>query len=188
MGEICEYRRDRALASKSAFAYVGVEDLLQHRRGVSADLEYVSSGGHGVFMPGDVLIGNIRPYLKKIWLADSEGRTNGDVLVVAPRAEMASELNSKYLYFLLSSDSFFDYAVQTSKGAKMPRGDKSAIMKYEIPVPSVERQMEIVEILMKFELLTLSLSDGLPAEIAARRQQYEYYRNKLLTFKELEVA
>ncbi len=188
LGDICEYRKERSNYSAGTFLYVGVQDLLQERRGVSGDARFVSSAGHDIFMPGDVLLGNIRPYLKKVWHADVEGRTNGDVLVVTPRKEASTELDTSYLYFLLSSDDFFGYCVQTSKGAKMPRGDKQAILRYEIPVPSIETQRRIVKVLTSFETLTQDLDIGLPAEISARRQQYEYYRNKLLTFKELEVA
>jgi len=188
LGDICEYRKERSNYSTGTFLYVGVQDLLPERRGVSDDARFVSSAGHDIFMPGDVLLGNIRPYLKKVWHADVEGRTNGDVLVVTPRKEALTELDTSYLYFLLSSDDFFGYCVQTSKGAKMPRGDKQAILRYEIPVPSIETQRRIVKVLTSFETLTQDLDIGLPAEISARHQQYEYYRNKLLTFKELEVA
>jgi len=71
-----------------------------------------------------------------------------------------------------------------AKGAKMPRGDKKAILNYLIPIPSMEEQARIVSILDKFDALVNDLSHGLPAEIKARRQQYEYYRDQLLTFKE----
>jgi type I restriction enzyme S subunit len=74
-----------------------------------------------------------------------------------------------------------------SKGAKMPRGDKASILKYPVAIPPIADQNRIVSILDKFERLVNDISTGLPAEIAARRQQYEYYRNKLLTFKELSV-
>lgn len=65
----------------------------------------------------------------------------------------------------------------------MPRGDKNAILAYKIPLPPLEIQSRIVSILDRFEALTTDLQTGLPAEIEARRQQYEYYRNKLLTFE-----
>ena len=61
MGELCEYSKERAPLSPSEYLYVGVEDLLQERRGVSPDARFVSTTGHGVFRPGDVLLGNIRP-------------------------------------------------------------------------------------------------------------------------------
>jgi len=66
----------------------------------------------------------------------------------------------------------------------MPRGDKAAVMRYKIPLPPLPVQEEIVRILDNFAALVNDLTQGLPAEIAARRKQYEYYRDKLLTFPE----
>lgn len=66
----------------------------------------------------------------------------------------------------------------------MPRGDKDAIMRYPVPLPTLEEQQRIVDILDRFDALCNDISIGLPAEIAARQKQYEYYRDKLLTFKE----
>jgi type I restriction enzyme S subunit len=88
------------------------------------------------------------------------------------------------LFYLLSSDSFFEYNMRHAKGAKMPRGDKDSILKYTIPIPPIEEQNRIVAILDKFDALVNDISTGLPAEIKARRQQYEHYRGKLLTFNE----
>ena len=65
----------------------------------------------------------------------------------------------------------------------MQKGDKKAVMEYSIPIPPLEEQERIVSILDRFEALTTDLQSGLPAEIEARRKQYEYYREKLLTFK-----
>jgi type I restriction enzyme S subunit len=72
--------------------------------------------------------------------------------------------------------------MQNAKGAKMPRGNKSMIMEYKIPVPSIQEQERIVSILDKFDILTTSISEGLPKEIELRKKQYEYYRDLLLTF------
>lgn len=87
------------------------------------------------------------------------------------------------MYYVLSSEAFFNYNNSFAKGAKMPRGDKSMILKFEFPIPSLSEQNRIVSILDKFEALTTDLTSGLPAEIKARQQQYEYYRDQLLTFK-----
>ena len=130
----------------------------------------------------DILVGNIRPYLKKIWFANNDGGTNGDVLDI--RVADTSLIYPKYLYYVLSSDNFFNYDMQYSKGAKMPRGNKEAVMNYPVPVPQLEEQKRIVSILDKFDKLCNDISEGIPAEIEARKQQYEYYRDKLLTFKE----
>ena len=64
----------------------------------------------------------------------------------------------------------------------MPRGDKGAVMKYRIPIPPLEVQQKIVSILDRFDALCNDLTSGLLAEIAARKKQYEHYRDKLLTF------
>jgi type I restriction enzyme S subunit len=122
------------------------------------------------------LIGNIRPYLRKIWLADCDGGTNGDVLAVQLNNKI--EYEPQFLYYVLSSEQFFLYDIQNSQGAKMPRGNKDAVMKYMLPVPPLEVQREIVRILDSFTLLT--------AELTARKKQYEYYRDKLLSFRQIE--
>lgn len=72
--------------------------------------------------------------------------------------------------------------MQNAKGAKMPRGNKNAILQYEFPLPDLPTQQKIVEILDKFDRLTNSITEGLPKEIELRRKQYEYYREQLLTF------
>ena len=144
------------------------------------------SGNLTKFEKDDILIGNIRPYLRKIWLADCCGGTNGDVLDI--RVKDKENIYPRFLYYVLSSESFFEYNNSSSKGAKMPRGDKQAIMNYEFNIPSIEEQIRIVNILDKFDKLVNDISVGLPAEIEMRRKQYEYYRNKLLCFEELKVS
>ncbi len=164
--------------------YVGVDNLLQNRAGKTVSNYVPETGRLTCYEAGDILIGNIRPYLKKIWHSDQQGGTNGDVLVIRIKAEEKQNILPRYLYQILADDNFFHYAVKTSKGAKMPRGNKQVIMKYQVPVPSPEEQERIVAILDKFDALVNDISSGLPAEIAARRQQYEHYRNQLLTFQE----
>ena len=70
----------------------------------------------------------------------------------------------------------------------MPHVNSQMLASFEIPVPSLETQQKVVDILDRFDILTTSLTDGLPAEIEARRQQYEYYRDKLLSFPRLNAA
>ena len=163
--------------------YVSVENLLQNRVG-KENIKKVPEDFNAIkFEVGDILIGNIRPYLKKIWFSDCCGGTNGDVLVVH---NMDSQLiSSRYLYYCLSSDRFFDYDMQFAKGAKMPRGDKNAVMNYQIYLPDIKTQAKVISILDRFDKLCNDISEGLPAEIEARQKQYEYYRDKLLSFKPL---
>ena len=139
---------------------------------------------------GDILLGNIRPYLKKVWRATNSGGCSGDVLAVRILDKFKPVVDSKFLYYLLSSDEFFSYNMQHAKGAKMPRGSKVVILNYQIPIPcpenpekSLKIQAEIVRILDVFTALTAELT----AELTARKKQYNYYRDQLLSFEEGEV-
>jgi len=185
LGEVAHFSKTRISAIElNNENYVGVDNLLQDKHGKTFSDYTPENGRVTAYEINDILIGNIRPYLKKIWRATNKGGTNGDVLVVRINDVSKNDLRSDYLYYLLASDAFFDYDNKNAKGTKMPRGDKSAIMKYKIPISSMEEQKRIVQILNKFNKLVNDISEGLPAEIAARKKQYDYYRNKLLTFKE----
>ena len=182
--ELAHYSTDRIDSSKlDENTYIGVDNLLQNRAGKKLAEHIPTSGRYTKYMCNDILIGNIRPYLKKIWFANNDGGTNGDVLDI--RVNDYSVLYPRYLYYVLSSDKFFNYDMQNAKGAKMPRGSKDAVMNYPIPVPPLEEQKHIVSILDRFDKLCNDISEGLPAEIEARQKQYEFYRDKLLKFKEL---
>ena len=184
LGEVGEYSNKRISATDmNTEIYVGVDNLLPNKQGKTISSYVPTTGNLTMYQENDILVGNIRPYLKKIWRATNKGGTNGDVLVIRINEKNKYKLSSEYLYYLISSDDFFNYNMQFAKGAKMPRGDKSAIMKYKIPIPPLSEQERIVTILDKFDKLVNDISEGLPAEINARRKQYEYYREKLLNFK-----
>ena len=180
LGEIASYSKSRISFEKlDESNYVGVDNLLQNRAGKTLSNYVPTSGNLTEFIKDDILIGNIRPYLKKIWHANCTGGTNGDVLVIRV---MSEKINPRYLYQVLADDKFFDYNMKHAKGAKMPRGNKEAILNYQIPIPPLDTQAKIVAILDKFDHLTSSITDGLPKEIELRRKQYEYYRELLLGF------
>lgn len=178
--EVAEYSKERISFNKlNKENYTGVDNLLQNKEG-RKDSNYVPIEGTSTkYSENDILIGNIRPYLKKIWIADRIGGTNGDVLVIHTTD---ITVNPQYLYHVLADDKFFNYNMQHARGAKMPRGNKAEILKYEFPIPSLAEQERIVSILDKFDTLTTSISEGLPREIELRQKQYEYYRDMLLTF------
>ncbi len=100
----------------------------------------------------------------------------------------SSKILTRYLFHYLNTDEFEQQAI-SSTGNGTVKNISSKWLKDEfVPLPSLEAQNRIIDILDKFDALVNDLSVGLPAELAARRQQYEYYRDKLLTFKELETA
>ena len=161
--------------------YVGVENLLQNKAGKTKATSVPTTGMVIAYQKNDILIGNIRPYLRKVWLADCEGGTNGDVLTV--QIEDTEKVLPQFLYYVLSSEKFFLYDIQNSKGAKMPRGSKDAVMKFEVPLPPPEVQREIVRILDNFTNLTAELT----AELTARKTQYSFYREKLLDMTKVKA-
>ena len=178
--DVAIYAKVRILADKlDKENYVGVENLLQNKLGKTSSNYVPTDGAFIEYLPNDILIGNIRPYLRKIWLSDRKGGTNGDVLVIRLTDE---NILPRYLYHILANEHFFEYNIKYSKGAKMPRGDKSAILQYEFDVPPLEQQQRIVSILDKFETLTNSITDGLPLAIEQSQKRYEYYRELLLNF------
>ncbi|MFZ2275387.1 MAG: restriction endonuclease subunit S [Candidatus Nanogingivalis sp.] len=94
------------------------------------------------------------------------------------------DINTKYLYYFLAQPSIYRNLNSNGGGSTMPAITFSQVGAVRIPVPSIEEQLKIVSIFEKFDALTTSLTEGLPAEIITRRKQYDYYRTKLLTFQE----
>ena len=131
---------------------------------------------------GDVVIAttseNVEDVCKAVaWLGKESIAISGDAYIYKHNQ------NPKYIAYIFQTGNFFDYKKRKANGTKVIRLSGDAIGKYEVPLPPIEEQNRIVAILDRFESLTTSLQHGLPAEIAARRQQYEYYRDKLLNFK-----
>ncbi|MEF5162865.1 restriction endonuclease subunit S [Escherichia coli] len=191
VGDIAGYSTTKVDADKlDATSFVGVDNLLADKGGRIDATYQPNTARLTAYEPGDILLGNIRPYLKKVWMAENNGGCSGDVLAIRILADCKKIISPEYLYYALSSDSFFSYSMQHAKGAKMPRGSKDAILNYQIPIPcpsapekSLAIQSEIVRILDKFTALTAELT----AELNMRKKQYNYYRDQLLTFKEGEV-
>lgn len=102
------------------------------------------------------------------------------VYAIKPKQEIVL---SKFLAYLLSETSVRNTYLKKAMGGTVKSVPMKILLAIEIPIPPLTEQNRIVAILDHFEALTTSLQNGLPAEIAARRQQYEYYRDKLLNFK-----
>ncbi|RTO80718.1 restriction endonuclease subunit S [Enterobacter hormaechei] len=191
VGDIAGYSTTKVDADKlDATSFVGVDNLLADKGGRIDATYQPNTARLTAYEPGDILLGNIRPYLKKVWMAENNGGCSGDVLAIRILADCKKIISPEYLYYALSSDSFFSYSMQHAKGAKMPRGSKDAILNYQIPIPcpsapgkSLAIQSEIVRILDKFTELTAELT----AELTMRKKQYNYYRDQLLSFEEGEV-
>lgn len=173
LGDICSYRKEKInVTALPHSAYVSTESMLPNRNGIGRASNIPELGKASAYFAGDVLISNIRPYFKKIWLANMDGGCSNDVLVFKPE-----KCSSEYLYWLLSSDVFFEYVMSTSKGTKMPRGDKSAIMDYPIPNNDEMAQHDIVSILNPLQLkieLNRQINDYLDEYATALFEKWLY--------------
>ena len=128
----------------SAHQYVGVETLVKDRGGVSFGNNLPDADSAIKFIKEDILIGNIRPYLKKIWMSDRSGGASGDVIVIRITPNNKDNIISPYIFKVLSSNKFFEYDNAHTHGAKMPRGDRHSIAEFIIPVPPLSEQQRIV--------------------------------------------
>ena len=146
LSEIATYVNERVTISKLTLkTYISTENMISDKRGVTFSSGLPSVSTTQAFKQGDVLVSNIRPYFKKIWLAEYDGGCSNDVLVFRPKEEIVS---SEFLYFVLSDDAFFDYMMASSKGTKMPRGDRKAIIDYPISDFAISHQDQITRILL----------------------------------------
>ena len=144
LSEICEYRKGKVdVSTLTCDTYISTENMLTNRGGIRQATSLPLTKQTQEYKKGDVLVSNIRPYFKKIWSANYDGVCSNDVLVF--RAKNTADAN--FLYYVLANDDFFVYSMATSKGTKMPRGDKASIMKYEVASFDLNTQRKIASIL-----------------------------------------
>lgn len=141
---ICQYRVGKVLVNTlDNKNYVSTENMLPDKRGIQPATSLPNTAVTQRYCVGDVLVSNIRPYFKKIYFAKNDGGCSNDVLVLQP----LNDVEPQYLYYVLANDEFFAYCTASSKGTKMPRGDKGAIMQYKVNLPDLETQKKIAKVL-----------------------------------------
>jgi len=135
----------------------------------------------------DVIFGTTRPQLKRYCLIpknfDGQIASTGYCVLRSKK----DFILPNYLYHFIGTEQFYRFVVDNEQGATYPAISDKKVKQFKIPIPPLEVQREIVKILDKFEKLTSELVGGIPHEIKLRQQQYEYYREKLLTFEELKA-
>ena len=143
LGDIVQIVKDKiSTSSLQSDTYISTENILPNFAGVNDNCNIPDKQNVTRYKAGDILLANIRPYLKKIWLADRNGGCNADVFVFRP-----NNINSSFVYYSIANDKFCDYVMSGAKGVKMPRGDKDQILKFETGIPSDEEQQRIVQLL-----------------------------------------
>lgn len=142
--EICSYVKGKTNVSELTLTnYISTENMLPNKSGIVNATSLPTTATTQEYLKNDILVSNIRPYFKKIWYAKKKGGCSNDVLVFRAK----ENIDSKFLYYLLADDAFFEYSMATSKGTKMPRGDKLSIMQYNVPDFDLTTQKQISSIL-----------------------------------------
>ncbi|MBE7669563.1 restriction endonuclease subunit S [Tenacibaculum piscium] len=171
---IANYSKSRiSLDEIDIHNYVSTDNLLQNKLG-KVDAEKMptqSSNNVTRFDKGDILIANIRPYLKKIWLAKYTGGSSSDVLTF----KVNKEYNSTFVYYSLFRDDFFEHMMNGSKGTKMPRGDKNQILDFPIPDFEIGYQKQIAKILSDLDS-KIAINNKINAALEAMAKTlYDYW-------------
>ena len=152
LDSVAEMATDKISINKlTAENYVSTENMLPDRGGLELATKLPPSGSVNAFCPGDILFSNIRTYFKKVWLAPRHGGASADVIIFRPRG--TQRIDSQFLFYILSNDAFIESTVTASKGTKMPRGDKDAMRRYELPLPPLPIQRRIAGILSAYDEL-----------------------------------
>ena len=149
LANICDLIDEKILLNKIInhnlfkMNYISTENMLPDKNGIIPPKSIPSIGKGCKYKTNDTLLSNIRPYFKKIWLAKNEGACSNDVLIFRAKESYYHD----FLYYNLANDAFFEYAMKTSKGTKMPRGDKTAIKQYDIYDFDYRTQQKLTKLL-----------------------------------------
>ena len=152
--------------------FVTTDNMLQNKLGITTAVKLPPQDGNmPMYKKGNILVANIRPYLKKIWFADKDGGCSSDVLVF----DVMDEYDPKFVYYTLLRDDFFVHMMKGSKGTKMPRGDKAQIMDFVIPKIEIDEQQKIASILSTLDK-KIELNNKINKELEAMAKTlYEYW-------------
>ena len=144
LGDIAEFSTARISSVKlDCKNYVSTENMLQDFQGVVEAKSVPNETNVISFTCGDILISNIRPYLKKVWKATFDGGCSSDVFVLQATDTVAKD----YLHYAVANDKFINYVMSGAKGVKMPRGDKNQMRTYQLSLPSIQEQYKIAKLL-----------------------------------------
>ena len=164
-----------------------MEDIRQHGRILSDSILHITPKGvkgKGLFKANSFILATTAT-IGEHALIIADSLANQRFTNLSIRKSLENELSVKYVYYY-----FFvidEWCKANTNVSNFASVDMSKFYNLLIPIPSIEEQQKIVSILDRFDTLTNDLTAGLPAEMEKRRQQYEFYRDKLLTFKRKEV-
>ena len=143
MGEVADFVKERISTDKLTLTtYVSTENMRSDFGGINPAISIPNNTNVIHYKKRDVLLSNIRPYLRKVWSANYDGGCSADVFVFR-----AKHITPFFLYYIIANDTFINYVISGAKGVKMPRGDKEQMLKYTFSIPTMEEQNKISHIL-----------------------------------------
>ena len=191
LGEVCSFfngDRGKNYPSQSDYIAFGIPFInagdLEHGSVLIEKCKKISvqkfhSMGGAKLQKGDILY-CLRGSIGKNGIFNGNyGTIASSLVAIRPHPNVCS----KYIYYLLNSQLEKKQRICKDNGAAQPNLSAQSVKNYRFPLPPLSEQRRIVSILDRFDALCNDLTSGLPAEIEARKKQYEYYRDKLLTFK-----
>jgi type I restriction enzyme S subunit len=160
LGNVVDFVNEKIPVARVALEnYVSTENILPDYGGVARASKLPTMGSVTRYRTNDTLVSNIRPYLKKVWVADKEGGASNDVIVIRAQQQMLPQ----YLSWLLKNDAFIEYVMVGAKGVKMPRGDIGSIKAYPTLFPSKPEQQRIADCLTSLDDLIAAQTQKLAA-------------------------
>jgi type I restriction enzyme S subunit len=150
LGKVADFINEKiSLERISLESYVSTENILADYAGVNLASKLPTTGSVTRFKTNDTLVSNIRPYLKKVWVANKCGGASNDVIIIRAKPKLLPQ----YLSSLLKNDAFIDYVMTGAKGVKMPRGDVGSMKAYAAPHPTKPEQQKIADCLSSLDEL-----------------------------------
>lgn len=189
MGEVCKKTKNikwKDNPTKECL-YIDLSSVDCETHGFSNQLPIINaetapSRAQQIVETNDVLFGTTRPTLMRFAIVPQKLNNNICSTGYAVLRANSEIVLPQFLYFILNTRRFYSFVENNQEGAGYPSISLSKLQSFSLPIPPLELQERIVAILDRFETLVNDLTQGLPAELAAVKEQYEYYRNKLLTF------
>lgn len=173
LSKVVKYSKKRIDADKVSLEnFITIDNILQNRAGIMTAINLPpSNNAMPAYGVDHILVGNIRPYLKKIWFSNREGGCSSDVL----NFEVNQEYFPKFVYYSLFRDDFFNHMMRGAKGTKMPRGDKNQILDFIIPDFDFPTQQKIAAVLSALDV-KIELNQRINAELEAMAKTlYDYW-------------
>ncbi|MCF7944478.1 MAG: restriction endonuclease subunit S [Spirochaetia bacterium] len=150
IGSVANIISDKTeIINASLYNYISTDNMLNNFGGIVKAEKLPNVKKVNTFKKNDVLFSNIRTYFKKVWQSSFDGTVSADVLVF--RVKNEAEINNRFFFYLLCNPDFTEYSVLTSRGAKMPRGDKEALRDYRFILPPLPEQKAIAGVLSSLD-------------------------------------